>query len=519
MASSASLSPTPPPRAARPRPAVKPAPSFKPESLKETVDGLVEHVVNEAVTRATLKSEKARVQTLINNLVTRVQSDSAAATKAQTPSMQGVAIGDHRLRRIADTPLTWTQTMDSLTLNIHVPDHVRKEHISIHFDSNSIAINIRSPHAHAQQPYFNLDRKFVADIDVAGCMWGLEAASLSRKLIVEVEKSKVQWWARLFSTDDVADYSIVAQNHTFVNGESSETVAETTHTTTTTPLSARSVVTSEPQRAPSADKPSQESDSAENDLKQSVESVVNNIVEEVTKDTTAPSREPRAPQGQRNQRPTTTRKMLTRADLPKLVEEYRNAFKQGGRNSVESALQLATFYHHGVGVKQDDAEAVKLYRYALENGALDPSAAFQLGLIYNQGAPGVEPNPEEAVRWWKLSAGLGNPVAMFNLGVMFLNGSGCDLDPELAQQWFERAHAINPQLKPPQLTKAQFAERMATAAKIRRERMRRELPPEEKMRRKELALQKVRYAAYGTMAVAGISASLFALRYWWHNRL
>eukprot|EP00178_Gracilaria_changii_P014903 TRINITY_DN4183_c0_g1_i1.p1 TRINITY_DN4183_c0_g1~~TRINITY_DN4183_c0_g1_i1.p1 ORF type:complete len:517 (-),score=104.38 TRINITY_DN4183_c0_g1_i1:2246-3796(-) len=516
MAANAALSPTPPPRAARPPPAAKPSPS-KPDSLHDTVHDIVSSIIHEAVTRAALRSEKARVQNLINDLVTRVQSD-ASASASPSPAMQGVAVGDHRLRRIARTPLTWTQTMDSLTLNIHVPDHVRKEHICIDFDSNSIGIHIRSPHA--EQLYFTLDRKFVSQIDVAGCMWGLEAASSSRKLIVEVEKAEVQWWARLFSSDNAADYMIVTKNDAPASTVSSPPPAQTNHTTTTTPSSAKSVVPSAPQTNDSDEPSLEQGASPEQNLKSTVESVVDNIVHEVTKEAATPAPKPTPQQPpQRPQRATTRHKMLTRADLPKLVDEYRTAFKQGGQNSVESALQLATFYHHGIGVKQDDAEAVKLYRYALENGALDPSAAFQLGLIYNQGAPGVEPNPEEAVRWWKLSAGLGNPVAMFNLGVMFLNGSGCDLEPEVAQQWFERAHAINPQLKPPQLSKAQFAERVATAAKLRRERLRRELPPEEKMRRKELALQKVRFAAYGTMAVACVSASAFALRYWWRNRL
>ncbi|CAN8069980.1 unnamed protein product [Agarophyton chilense] len=511
MASSTSLSLTPPPRAARPRPASKPTPMSKSESLRDSVHSLVDGIVDDAVTAAMLKAEKARVQSLINNLVTRVQSD-ASATKPQPPTMQGVAIGDHRLRRIAHTPLTWTQTMDSLTLNIHVPDHVRKEHICIDFDSNSIGINIRSPGL--AQPYFVLDRQFVSKIDVAGCMWGLEAASSSRKLIVEVEKANVQWWARLFTTDNVTDYSIVAQNDILLNGRALDTVAETT---TITPSSAKSVVASEAQMDGLVEKSPEKSETVEQRLKQTVESVVDDIVEEAS-NATVPS-QPQPSREQQSPRPTTRHKMLTRADLPKIVDQYRTAFEKGGPNSIESALQLATFYHHGIGVEQNDAEAARLYRHALENGALDPSAAFQLGLIYNQGAPGIEPNLEEAVRWWKLSAGLGNPVAMFNLGVMFLNGSGCDLDPESAQQWFERANALNPQLKPPQLSKAQFAERLATASKLRRERMRRELPPEEKKRRKEQALQKVKYVAYGTTAVAGIGATMIAFRYWWRNRL
>lgn len=514
MTSTEPLSVTPPPpTATHPKPStpVKSKPPPPSNSLEHSVQNVVDSVVGEAVTQASLQSEKDRVQSLINNLVTRVHSD-AAATDASTPKLQGVPMGDHRLRRIGNIPLTWTQTMDSLTLNIHVPHQVRKEHIRIHFDSNSIHIAIRS--TASEQLYLDLNRTFVADIDVAGCMWGLEAASASRKLIVELEKAKVQWWARLFSTDDVAEYSIVTPNQMLVNGHAPQPNRDTATSETAQPAPSESDISpnangvaSNPPKLHQAHR--QESSS----LEQAVASVVDDIVQNATSAAEKQKSEPSSP-------PRTTRqRMLTRADIPKIVDQYRAAFKSGGPSSIESALQLATFYHHGIGIKQDDAEAARLYRYALENGALDASAAFQLGLIYNQGAPGLEPDPEEAVRWWKLSAGLGNPVSMFNLGVMYLNGSGCDLDPLLAQQWFERAHAMNPQLKPPQLSKAQFAERMATAAKLRRERLRRELPPEEKQRRKEQALQKVRYAAYGTLFVAGLSISALAMRHWWQNRL
>lgn len=515
MTTTAPLSVTPPPPTAThpdPSNSVKSKPHPPPDSLEHTVQNVVDNVVDDAVTQASLQSEKDRVQNLINNLVTRVHSDAAAAADASTPKLQGVPMGDHRLRRIGDIPLTWTQTMDSLTLTVHVPRQVRKENVSIHFDSNSIHIAVRS--TASEKPYLDLNRTFVAEIDVAGCMWGLEAASASRKLIVELEKAKVQWWARLFSTDDVAEYSIVTPDQMFVNDQpshpnhdapASEPAQRNPSATNTSPIP--NGVASNLSKSQQSPRPESSS------LEQTVASVVDDIVKSATSATEEPTPEPSAP-------PRTTRqKTLTRADIPKIVDQYRAAFKSGGPSSVESALQLATFYHHGIGIKQDDAEAARLYRYALENGALDPSAAFQLGLIYNQGAPGLEPDPEEAVRWWKLSAGLGNPVSMFNLGVMYLNGSGCDLDPLSAQQWFERAHALNPQLKPPQLSKTQFAERMATAAKLRRERLRRELPPEEKQRRKEQALQKVRYAAYGTLFIAGLSISALAMRHWWRNRL
>lgn len=473
------------------------------ESVQHTVQSVVDDVVEQAIRHASLNAEKARVQSLINNLVTQVQSKPNPAKPPLT--VQAVAVGDHRLRKVANMPLVWTQTMDSLTLTIHVPESVRKEHIKILFSTNSIHIQVHS--SDASKPYFDLNTQFAADIDPAGCLWGLERGVASRRLILEIEKSHIIWWNKLFASDQLSHYKLVDTNQVFLNDTAAKqnTDASTQKKSISLPsnLSSPSSSRSASSRA-EISKPTT--------LKQTVSNVVDSIVDDIA-DCDDYSITPAPIQ------PKSRQKVLTRADLPKIVDQYRAAFKKGGKASAESALQLATFYHHGIGVKKDDAEAVRLYRYALENGCVDASAAFQLGLIYNQGAPGVESNSEQAVHWWTLSAGLGNPVAMFNLGVTYLNGSGCELDPIRAQHWFERAHALNPQLMPPQLSRVQFAERMAIATKQKRERLRKELPLEERERRKELALQKVKWGTYSIMALAGISVSMIALRHWWRNRL
>jgi uncharacterized protein len=54
---------------------------------------------------------------------------------------------------------------------------------------------------------------------------------------------------------------------------------------------------------------------------------------------------------------------------------------------------------------------------------------YRLGL-------GVNPDKAEAVRWYHKSAKLGNPQAMFNLGVSYYNGDGVPSDPTSAYAWF-----------------------------------------------------------------------------------
>eukprot|EP00171_Calliarthron_tuberculosum_P010245 IDg10245t1 len=164
----------------------------------------------------------------------------------------------------------------------------------------------------------------------------------------------------------------------------------------------------------------------------------------------------------------------------KVYADTSRLWRRRGPGAPQAALQMATFYHHGVGVPQNLNMAAKYYRLALEQGAVDPGAAFQLGMIYNTGAPGIEKDPEQAVRWWRVSAALGNPVAMFNLGVMYMQGNGCDMDPITGIQWFQRAHALNPELVPPSFTNAQLAERMAESERRRREKAKDQMSPEEK---------------------------------------
>lgn len=59
---------------------------------------------------------------------------------------------------------------------------------------------------------------------------------------------------------------------------------------------------------------------------------------------------------------------------------------------------------------------------------------YRLGL-------GVGQDKEEAVRWYRKAAKLGNPQAMFNLGVSYYNGDGVPSDPNSAYVWFLLAQA------------------------------------------------------------------------------
>jgi TPR repeat protein len=68
-------------------------------------------------------------------------------------------------------------------------------------------------------------------------------------------------------------------------------------------------------------------------------------------------------------------------------------------------------YANGKGVKQDDAEAVRWYRKAAEQG--NAKAQFNLGVMYDLGK-GVKQDDAEAVKWYRkaaFSGGSGGVVA------------------------------------------------------------------------------------------------------------
>ena len=106
--------------------------------------------------------------------------------------------------------------------------------------------------------------------------------------------------------------------------------------------------------------------------------------------------------------------------------------------TVLLAVTVGVMYDNGEGVLKDDAEAVRWYRLAADQG--DVFAQFNLGLMYANGL-GVLKDDAEAGRWYRLAAEQGNAAAQFNLGVMYDNGEGVLKDSVLAHMWCNIAGA------------------------------------------------------------------------------
>ena len=85
----------------------------------------------------------------------------------------------------------------------------------------------------------------------------------------------------------------------------------------------------------------------------------------------------------------------------------------------EEQFESGRRYATGEGVPQDDAEAVRRYRLAAEQG--HAVAQGRLGVMYSNG-DGVPRDYAEGVRWLRLAAEQGDATAQFNLGAMYRTG-------------------------------------------------------------------------------------------------
>ena len=95
-------------------------------------------------------------------------------------------------------------------------------------------------------------------------------------------------------------------------------------------------------------------------------------------------------------------------------------------------------YDTGAGIPENDAEAVRWYRLAAEQGFAE--AQHNLGVIYYNGE-GVPENNAEAVKWWRLAAEQGFVDSQYNLGFSYEKGDGVPENDVKAYVWYSVAAA------------------------------------------------------------------------------
>ncbi len=117
------------------------------------------------------------------------------------------------------------------------------------------------------------------------------------------------------------------------------------------------------------------------------------------------------------------------AQDPDPLAELRRQAEQG---DGEAQGRLGAMYSQGLGVPEDDTEAVRWLRLAADQGRAD--AQFLLGVMYAE-ARGVPQDDAEAARWYRLAANQGNATAQYNLGFMYYDGRSVLKDSMLAHMW------------------------------------------------------------------------------------
>ena len=104
--------------------------------------------------------------------------------------------------------------------------------------------------------------------------------------------------------------------------------------------------------------------------------------------------------------------MLSSPTPPRALADMR---ARGEAGDAEAQFTLGFIYDFGVGVQEDDAEAVAWYRKAAAQG--HATAQNNLGRMHADGE-GVPQNDIEAVDWYRKAAMQGDATAQKNLGVM-----------------------------------------------------------------------------------------------------
>jgi TPR repeat protein len=125
-----------------------------------------------------------------------------------------------------------------------------------------------------------------------------------------------------------------------------------------------------------------------------------------------------------------------------LLDDVRHRAEQG---DAFYQTGLGIMYLEGDGVPKNDAEAVKWFRMAAEQGDAGSrfgvvTAQFYLGIMYVNGW-GVPQDFPEAVKWYRMAAEQGHALSQYALGILYRAGAFGVVPQDLVQAyaWFNIA--------------------------------------------------------------------------------
>ena len=88
-------------------------------------------------------------------------------------------------------------------------------------------------------------------------------------------------------------------------------------------------------------------------------------------------------------------------------------------------------------VKQDAPEAVRWFSEAANQG--HGPAAYNLALVFQQGAQGIAADPQLSFEWLVYAAQLNYGLAQLRTADSYQQGKGCAANPALAHAWYSLA--------------------------------------------------------------------------------
>jgi hypothetical protein len=118
---------------------------------------------------------------------------------------------------------------------------------------------------------------------------------------------------------------------------------------------------------------------------------------------------------------------------PQKIDLYRHLARKG---DAWAMFRLGTSYSKGIGVRQNDTEALNWLQQAANRDY--PDAYMALGMMYSDGMA-FAPDYRIAFNWFAKSAELNNSEAQFQLGGLYRKGMGVEKSPIQAVEWYRKA--------------------------------------------------------------------------------
>ncbi|EME30512.1 Sel1 domain protein repeat-containing protein [Galdieria sulphuraria] len=183
---------------------------------------------------------------------------------------------------------------------------------------------------------------------------------------------------------------------------------------------------------------------------------------------------------------------VTPENVQQVVETYRRGVEE--KESGIAAFHLGRLYHFGICLDTN-------YREALQC----------------EGGYGIEQNWEQAIQLWQMGADNGNPYAMYNLGVLYLHGNGCQQDVTRALLLLKAANSLDPSLVIPDIPV--FQQSTPLNKTTRKKKKNKKLSEEERQRVYEEFRTLAKYCAWTGVGLCAIGITWKLIRHYLDNRL